>query len=165
MLKKILSQDICGKCRICCSFVEGDVFEAPVFENSAMEYIKSIKPDVEFDEIYLDNEKKYRARYEFENSSQIKLCPALNESTGCMLSECNKPYECKLWPVRIFEGDDGIDVGISTMCSYLCKDDCSEVKKILAEGLEERILSDIDRYHLKPQKDNTGYKILRKGLH
>lgn len=122
MLKSVLSGEQCAKCRICCSFVKDDAWEAPTLRNP-------------------DTKQKYRAEYNFKDETEILLCPMLDEKTGCTLGE-NKPFECKIWPLRVFEIDGKIRIGISEVCPAFTKEDDGKLIKLLAEGLYEKIVGE-----------------------
>ena len=142
MLKNVLSQETCAGCRICCSFVRSDVWEAPVFDEEDMKKIQELGIDSgKFEKQETGEGTAYRAAYHFETDSQILLCPCLDEKKGCMLGE-DKPFECKIWPLRIFQNKDGYYLGVASVCPAF---EGGKMKKLLWElkenGLEEKILS------------------------
>jgi len=157
MLKNVLSHETCANCQICCSFVREDAWESPVFSEEDMKKILALGIESgRFEEKEEQGQKTYTAKYDFETDSQILLCPCLDEKTGCMLGE-NKPFECSIWPVRIFENENGAYLGIASVCPAF-KDE--KLEKLLHElkenGLGEKILSMKSRQH-RVRKQEKGY--------
>lgn len=114
MLSNVLEKETCAGCRICCSFVKADVWEAPVFKEEEIRL--AIQQGVSGDAFEaLEKQGLYRARYEFTSDTEILLCPCLHEKKGCLLGD-EKPFECSIWPVRIFEDEQGTHLGVAEMC-------------------------------------------------
>jgi len=162
MLRNILSHETCAGCRICCSFVKEDAWEAPVFSEEDMKKILALGIDRNrFQETEENGRKMYKAKYDFETDSQILLCPCLNEKSGCMLGE-EKPFECSIWPVRIFENKNGAYLGVASACPAFQGE---KLERILHElkknGLEEKILSMKAKLN-KIEKEGEGYYMVSK---
>ena len=160
MLKKVLSSETCASCRICCSFVKEDAWESPVFSEVEMEQIRRLGiSEKKFYEIEQNGRKGYQADYQFENEHQILLCPCLDEKKGCLLGE-HKPFECSIWPIRIFEDENGGYLGLAEVCPAFSR----EKKRILMQeleegGLKDRILKEKNRQTVIKESE-TGYERL-----
>lgn len=114
MLSNVLKGQTCAKCRICCSFVKADVWEAPTFREEEVLLAVQYGVDREkFEE--LEEAGLYRAKYEFASDTEILLCPCLDEKTGCVLGK-EKPFECSIWPIRIFEDGQKVHLGVAEVC-------------------------------------------------
>lgn len=162
MLKNILSYETCADCRICCSFTKKDAWESPVFSEEDMKKILALGIDKsKFQEKEKNGQKIYTAKYEFETDSQILLCPCLDEKSGCMLGN-NKPFECSIWPVRVFENENELYLGVASACPAF---EGEKFKKILYEleenGLKEKILSMKTKLN-KINKEDDGYYVIKK---
>lgn len=140
MLKSVLSGEQCAKCRICCSFVESDAWEAPTLINPV-------------------TKEKYRAEYSFKSGDEILLCPMLDDKKGCTLGD-DKPFECKIWPLRAFMSEGEIKIGISKMCPAFSPEDDCKLKKLLDEGLYERILEECKRSPEVIREYDSEYRII-----
>lgn len=119
MLGSILSSEKCKNCRICCSFVSEDVWEAPMLTDPL-------------------TKEKYRVKYEFKDEKEILLCPGLDENTGCKMGEY-KPFECKIWPLRPYMEDGKMRIAIAKICPAFDKKDDEKIKELLSSGLYEEI--------------------------
>lgn len=141
MLKSVLSAERCAKCRICCSFVEDDVWEAPTLTNP-------------------QTKEKYRVNYSFADKNEIKLCPELDEKKGCTLGE-NKPFECRLWPLRPFIIDGEVKIGVSEICPAFTTENDGKLAELLDGGLYDTILKELQTNPGIVREYSGGYRIIR----
>lgn len=120
MLSKILSHETCAECRLCCTFVESDKWEIPLFtgkaEKAAAEEFAPVKavPGTEscvFDMTF--------------NGDEIIYCPAAS-GHGCVLGD-KRPFDCKIWPFRVND--------LSGMRVITLSPVCPAVKKLPLETL------------------------------
>ena len=126
MLKKILSPETCGKCRVCCVFDQNDLWEIPLFSKEKYNNIKSEHPELE---LIPRGENNYVFDMKFTDNG-LTYCPALSE-TGCTLGE-NKPFDCRIWPLRAMKKDDDIVITISPVCKSVDPEN-SKVKALVEE--------------------------------
>ena len=151
MLRNVLKHETCANCRICCSFVKNDVWEAPVFSEQEIEEIE--KKGIGRDRFLQQEDGNYIARYDFQTDTEILLCPCLDEERGCLLGE-HKPFECSIWPLRIFENDKTAYLGLAEICPAFQ----GEGEKLLIHELEEnglrgRIMALKEKQNrMKPEK-------------
>lgn len=158
MLKKVLSHDTCAGCRICCSFVEEDAWESPVFSEEDMKRIKELGIKTSrFKAQEREGKTVYAADYSFEREGQILLCPCLDEKKGCMLRE-DKPFECSIWPIRIFHDENGDYLGLAEVCPAFWGEKKEKLQRELKEnGLAEKILSMKERQTIRKEEE-AGYQ-------
>ena len=152
-LKKILSSESCGKCRVCCGFTEDDCWEIPLVyaeDRGAVEEKLGVR--------LIPRGGEYVFDMEF-NGGEISYCPALSEH-GCMLGEL-KPFDCAIWPFRVNMLGDKRVITVSPVCETVF----SLPLKTLSEFLNENGFADTlfaeARQHpdmVKPYID--GYPIL-----
>lgn|SRR5574344_1024035 len=102
LLLPILSPSQCASCKFCCSFAAFEAWEAPLFSE---EHIVSLTKKygqfpvkkvgtsytLDFSEYYLSHQ---------EEAEPYAPCPFLSKQ-GCILSDEEKPFDCKIWPLRI----------------------------------------------------------------
>lgn len=91
-LKKILSSESCGKCRVCCGFTRDDIWEIPLVfkeDRRAVEEKLGVELSPRGGEFVFD----------MEFDGDISYCPALSDN-GCVLGEL-KPFDCAVWPFRV----------------------------------------------------------------
>lgn len=91
-LKKILSSESCGKCRVCCGFTRDDIWEIPlVFAENRKKVGDKLGAEL------IPRGKEFVFDMAFDGD--ISYCPALSEN-GCSLGEL-KPFDCAVWPFRV----------------------------------------------------------------
>ncbi len=137
MLKKILSPETCGKCRVCCVFDRDDIWEIPLISKKLHQNISATRPELKMSE---RGESSYVFDMEFKDNG-LTYCPALSD-TGCTLGE-NKPFDCMIWPFRAMKKGDDIVITISPVCSSV--DPNSPDVKALAEELAPVIFSEAEK--------------------
>lgn len=137
MLKKILSPETCGKCRVCCVFDRDDIWEIPLISEKLHQNISAIRPELKMSE---RGESSYVFDMEFKDNG-LTYCPALSD-TGCTLGE-NKPFDCMIWPLRAMKKGDEIVITISPVCSSV--DPNNPDVKALAEELAPIIFSEAEK--------------------
>lgn len=108
-LKKILSSECCGNCRVCCGFTHDDIWEIPLIysqDRSRVEGKLGVALTPRGEEFVFDMDFK---------DGDISYCPALSEK-GCVLGEL-KPFDCAVWPFRVNVLGDGMRVvTVSPIC-------------------------------------------------
>ena len=114
MLKSVLKGEQCARCKICCSFVRADVWEAPEFTRDRL------------------NETA------FKDENEILFCPSLDRDKGCTLGE-DKPFDCKIWPLRPFMIDGKLKIGVANICPAFQTETDYKLKELLENGLYDTI--------------------------
>jgi len=134
MLSKVLEKSTCAKCRICCEFDREDEWETPVINKYLKEKLEAEgKKTVEIDGCY-----KYDLEFKGE---EIKTCPFHSAKTGCVLDEENKPFDCKIWPLRVMNKNGKKVLAIAKLCPNF-----NESKEELLNLIENELLDEIKAY-------------------
>ncbi len=142
MLKSILSKEACAKCRICCSFVEADVWEAPAFNER--EYGIIVNNERIDSNAFKKIGNEYKAIYEFKDEKEILLCPCLDEKNGCMIED-DKPFECKIWPIRVFKVDGELRLGVCKSCPELLEETNRKLEILMNEGFRDKVIEEVKK--------------------
>lgn len=137
MLKKILSPETCGKCRVCCVFDRDDIWEIPLISESLHKNISESRPELKMTG---RGKNSYVFDMEFKDDG-LTYCPALSE-TGCTLGE-NKPFDCMIWPFRTMKKGDETVITISPVCESI--DPGNADVKALAEELAPIIFAEAEK--------------------
>lgn len=135
MLKSVLTGEQCAKCRICCSFVRDDVWEAPEFTKEKL------------------NEGAFR------DEREILLCPALDNNKGCTLGE-DKPFDCKIWPLRPFIIDGRLKIGVAEVCPAFSEKTDYKLRELLENGLYDTIAEMVETDGTLLKGDSREYRII-----
>ncbi len=107
-LNKILSQSSCGKCRVCCGFVDSDKWEIPIIFRELRE---SVEEKLGVKLITRGEEFVFDMKF---NGNEISYCPALSEN-GCTLGDL-KPFDCAVWPFRVNKLGEKLVITVSPVC-------------------------------------------------
>lgn len=141
MLSKILSKEECAACKFCCAFRRKSAWETPLFTKEKVDELKKkygefmVKP---YKNSYtLDLSKLYKTDSEEEEAP----CPFLDVERGCILSEEDKPFDCKIWPLRIMEQENQQYIVLTPTCPSVNKKPMEEIKQLVEEELGEKIFA------------------------
>lgn len=144
MLSKILKKSDCASCRFCCSFRRKSLWETPLFDCETKERLEKKFPLARFrpvgkNSFTIDLSEGYKT----DEPEEEAACPFLNSEKGCVLSEEEKPFDCKIWPLRAVRKSSGgkIFVALTKTCPAVNRLPFSEVQSLVKSGLGEKILS------------------------
>ena len=152
MLSSVLNKSTCKNCGFCCEFEKADEWEIPVVNKQLAKQLEKKEIKV----LKLNN--NYSFDLEFEGK-EIKKCPFLGEN-GCVLDDENKPFDCKIWPIRVMEKQGKIYLTLAKTCPEFEKDDERIIK--LSLELFEKIRDYVknNRGAIKPYSPD--YKIIKE---
>lgn len=144
MLSKILKKSDCASCRFCCSFRRQSLWETPLFDREAKERLEKKFPLARFrpagkTSFTIDLSGGYKT----DDPDEEAACPFLDSEKGCALSAEEKPFDCKIWPLRAVRKSSGgkIFVALTPTCPAVNRLPFSEVQSLVKLGLDEKILS------------------------
>lgn len=106
MLSKVLSKESCAECRFCCSFRRCSLWETPLFPKDECEKLSHANEYNVISEfrMYDDcGQMKLEHKYKTDNQEEEAACDYLDVHKGCILSDEDKPFDCKIWPLRIMK--------------------------------------------------------------
>ena len=153
MVNKILSSEVCGKCRVCCGFTKDDAWEIPL--------------------VYAENKDKVGEKlgagllprgseYVFDmdlSSGDISYCPALSEQ-GCTLGEL-KPFDCAVWPFRVNLLGDMRVITVSPVCETVFSLPLKTLSDFVnADGFAETLFAEAQKHPDMIKPYISGYPIL-----
>ena len=142
MLSKVLSKETCAKCRFCCSFRRCSLWETPLFPKNECEKLSKdneygVKSDFQMQGEY--GQMKFLHKYCTQDSEEEAACDYLDEHKGCILSQEDKPFDCKIWPLRIMRKGDRLVIALTPTCPSIGREPSEELKELVNNGLGEVI--------------------------
>ena len=148
MLSKVLEKSTCAKCKFCCSFRRCSLWETPLFPENTVEKLES------------------RGSYQFDMNDENEEVPCffLDPDKGCTLSYEDKPFDCKIWPLRIMKKDDEYVIALTPTCPSIGKEPSDELQKLVDDGLGD-IIYDYAKTHpfiIKDYKEGFPVLMVRK---
>lgn len=138
------------------------MWETPLFERSAVDKLSmrrgSLVPDESLGCVRIDLSECYKGTDEAEEVS----CGFLDSEKGCMLSEEDKPFDCKIWPLRIMNRDGELVIALTPTCPAINEVPTEVMKKLVDDGLGETIAKYATEhpYIVKPYRE--GFPILMR---
>ena len=163
MLSSILSKSDCAACKFCCSFRRQSLWETPIFYEEDISKIKELYPQGKFREVEVvgkldQNNKNTKSKvytfdiydkYKTDNSEEEAPCPFLDTEKGCKLPPELKPFDCKIWPLRVVKMPEseisqnstpGLAVALTPTCPAINKLPFEKVQALAESGLGKIIL-------------------------
>lgn len=166
MLSKVLEKSTCAKCKFCCSFRRCSLWETPLFPENTVEKLES-QGSYQFD--MNDENGKYgrmhlQDSYNTDDENEEVPCFFLDPDKGCTLSYEDKPFDCKIWPLRIMKKDDEYVIALTPTCPSIGKEPSDELQKLVDDGLGD-IIYDYAKTHpfiIKDYKEGFPVLMVRK---
>ncbi len=100
MLSKILSKETCAGCKFCCSFRRCSLWETPLFPEDTVKRLGG-RFNMEQMDGRIYGRMDFSGKYATDNPEEEAACEYLDLNKGCTLSYEDKPFDCKIWPLRI----------------------------------------------------------------
>ena len=154
MLKKILSPKSCAQCRLCCGFDKTDLWEIPVVSAETADYIRS---NVGGDYFLFPKGKSFVFGMDFGEDG-IAWCPMLTDK-GCRLGD-NKPFDCRVWPLRVMRLENMLAVVISPVCETTSQLSLAKLMEFVNGGMAKTIFDEAERNPDIVKDYIEGYPIL-----
>lgn len=156
MLKKILSRETCGKCRVCCGFDESDKWEIPLVFKELKEHIEG-----QYNCKLVPRGDEYVFDMKF-NGDKVVYCPMSSEH-GCVLGDM-KPFDCRIWPFRVnrLDGGDGrLVITVSPVCGAVSELPLSKLTQFVNEdGFADMLFKQAELHVDMVKPYIKGYPIL-----
>lgn len=152
MLSKILNKETCAECRFCCCFRRTSLWETPIFTKENIDAIRNGngKSDVLKE---IETPSGLYATYDLsdkyltDDPDEEAPCPYLDPNRGCILSTEEKPWDCKIWPLRVVRQTDGeVTVALTPTCPAINKLDIDKVRTFVNEELRASLLDYADEH-------------------
>jgi Fe-S-cluster containining protein len=153
MLKKILSPEKCGKCRVCCGFDESDKWEIPLVFADLKDYVEK-----NYDIKLVPRGQEFVFDMKF-NGEELVYCPMVGEN-GCVLGD-RKPFDCRIWPFRVNELNGKRVITVSPVCEEVSALTLKTLSEFLnGDGFAEMLFHEADLHPDMVKPYIKGYPIL-----
>lgn len=139
MLKKILSSESCAKCQLCCGFNKTDIWENPIVSAETAEYIRS---NVDGDYFLFPQGNSFVFGMDYDEKG-IAWCPMLTDK-GCKLGD-KKPFDCRIWPLRVMRLENMLAVVISPVCETTSKLSVGKLMEFINGGIAKQIFAEAEK--------------------
>ena len=137
MLSKVLKKSTCAGCKFCCSFRRCSLWETPLFPMESVERLTT--GTLEFKEREVEGVKcgqmSLEYKYKTDDPEEEAACEFLDPRRGCVLSDENKPFDCKIWPLRIMRKEDKLVIALTPTCPAINEVGEQTMRELVEDGL------------------------------
>ena len=132
MLSQFISGSVCAECRFCCRFSPQSIWEMPLFPAETMEAVRAKAAGpvtfVREGDCFRIDAGKVCGEY---------MCPFLDVRSGCVLDAETKPFDCRIWPLRVMRVRGEPAVCLTPTCPQVSMTETfvSHVRRHLAADL------------------------------
>lgn len=102
MLTHIFSPSTCAQCRLCCNFCQRSAWETPFLEPPLAAQLAEQKIQLT---TRLNGSQSFALHFLSHNPEDTCNCPLLDPAKGCSLPREQRPFECRVWPIRLMKND------------------------------------------------------------
>jgi Fe-S-cluster containining protein len=135
MLGKVLKKETCAECRFCCSFRRCSLWETPLFPMETVEKIenkKFVRRTVGGADC---GQMDLNYKYKTDDPQEEAACEFLDPQKGCTLSADDKPFDCKIWPLRIMRKDGRLVIALTPTCPAINEVGEQRMRELVHDGL------------------------------
>lgn len=117
MLTHLFSPDACAHCRLCCNFHRRTAWETPALEAEDVERLCARNIPLTR---HTNGADTIALPFHTDDPEEVALCPLLDTTKGCTLPREERPFECRIWPLRLMQDADGtLLIGCYDACPAL----------------------------------------------
>lgn len=119
MLTHLFSPALCAECRLCCNFRPSSAWETPYLEPKLADRLRS-------EGIPLVHRRNgsisFALHFLSDDPEECCNCPMLDTGRGCTLPRAERPFECRVWPLRLMHVNNSLAIGCYNDCPALSGD-------------------------------------------
>ncbi|MBQ4283413.1 MAG: hypothetical protein IJB96_05735 [Lachnospira sp.] len=140
MLSKVLSKETCADCRFCCAFRRCSLWETPFFDREIVDKysVRGIRFELS-DEAVGCGRLDYTGKYHTDDENEEAPCEFLDVNRGCVLPDEDKPFDCKIWPLRIMNKDGKTVIALTPTCPAINRYPIEVMEDLVKDGLGKKI--------------------------
>jgi Fe-S-cluster containining protein len=162
LLSPILTSGQCASCKFCCSFAAFEAWETPLFSKENIGRISKTYGSFPV-------KKTGGSSYTLDLSSWWKEhgekeyapCPFLDPQCGCMLPEEEKPFDCKIWPLRVMRKNGQLVIALTPTCEEINKIPLERVKTLIEKkGIGKIIFDEAEKMPDMIKEYREGFPVL-----
>lgn len=159
MLTRIFNSAVCARCRLCCNFRPASAWETPFLEEPLCRKLSARGIPLCTGE---NGFRSFALTFRTDSPEETANCPMLDPETGCTLPRAERPFECRVWPLRLMYSDKKeLCIGCYTACPALRDTDTRERLTAYAVGeLLPDLLDYARRFPQSIRPGNSAYTII-----
>lgn len=158
MLTHIFTPADCARCKLCCNFCRSSAWETPALEPRLAQHLQTHGVPLEQ---RADGACTFHLHFVSTDPQECANCPVLDPEKGCSLPREQRPFECRIWPLRLMHGPlQQTVLGLYQACPALTPD---VRQKLIAEAtgpLLPSLLAYARQYPLAVRPMHPAYDIV-----
>jgi Fe-S-cluster containining protein len=145
-LSSILTQNDCAQCKFCCLFERPAAWETPLFSKKQTSLLKKKYGDFAVKPVGNSFTLNMEPLYKTDSNDEFAPCPFLDQKKGCILKDTEKPFDCKIWPLRIMRQNKDIVIVLTPTCTAINNQPIEKIKKLVVQdGLGEVLFKEAQK--------------------
>lgn len=158
MLTNIFSPTECAACKLCCNFHRSSAWETPSLETSLAEKLAAAGVPLE---TRPDGSCSFRLAFQKESRDEVCNCPMLDTGKGCTLPREERPFECRVWPLRLMRtSEKALAIGLYKGCPALTPPVLEKLKEYAMGDLLPVLLQYAERNPLAVRPEDPSYSMI-----
>lgn len=157
MLTEIITPADCSMCKLCCNFLRSSSWETPSLEKELIYLLQEEAIPLTRRE---DGSTTFFLDYRTNSNEECALCPMLSTESGCTLPRELRPFECRIWPLRMMRNSGKMCIGLYKNCPALDTQRRASLINLARHSLLPAILDYAKKHPLAVREMNPAYDII-----
>lgn len=140
------------------------MWETPLFPEETADRLEAEQDGVHFDRYECAGvgygQMNLLPKYVSDDAKEEAPCDFLDPDKGCMLSAQDKPFDCKIWPLRIMEKDGKQVIALTPTCPTVNAVDREEMRTLVESGLGNTIFAYAKEHPYIVKEYKKGFPVL-----
>ena len=99
-------------------------------------------------------------KYKTDDSEEEAACEFLDPQKGCILSNEDKPFDCKIWPLRIMNKDGKLVIALTPTCPALGERPSESMQRLVDDGLGQKMYEYALEHPFMIKEYHEGFPVL-----
>lgn len=165
MLTAIFSPSQCASCKLCCNFHRSSAWETPFLEPELIRKLPELTSQLQLFHVELqkrpDGSSTFKLPFQTTSADETANCPMLDTGSGCRLPREQRPFECRIWPLRVMRLDSGATVlGCYDACPALDTATAGKLADYAHHTLRKTIIEHAKKFPQTIRPYDSHYRIL-----
>ena len=163
MLTQFFTPQQCAECKLCCNFRRSSAWETPALPAPLAEELRAAGVPIEQ---RADGSCSFRLTYLSADPAETANCPMLDTCRGCTLPREKRPFECRIWPLRLMRTDSGhLVLGLYRGCPALSPSVRRQITAYATDDLLPTLLSHAKLHPHSVRPLDAAYDIIWQHSH
>lgn len=160
MLTDIFTPADCAACKLCCNFHKSSAWETPALEKELIYLLQEEGVPLEKRE---DGSTSFYLHFCNNSENEVADCPMLNSEIGCTLPRELRPFECRIWPLRLMKQSSHLVIGLYKNCPALNDETLQRLVHYATTQLLPTLKNYAEQHPLSVREMNSAYTIIWRG--